>query len=99
MSYQIFNTEASLRFTSDDGFFFLLKPEIKAIKYVSEDLIKIETGSCCNCIFIYQISVSVPFADNAMELAAILNEWLRGFSMQSQSPMPGIIENSVNEVS
>jgi hypothetical protein len=99
MSYQIINTGSSLRFTSDDGFFFLLKHDIKAIKYVSDDLIKIETGFCCNGIFIYQSSVSIPFANNATELTAILSGWLKEFSKDSHSPIPDITESGVDAVS
>lgn len=79
MSYIIQNTGASLRFTSDDGFFFLMKNHIKAIQYVRDDMIKIDTSSCFNSIFIYKSQVSSPVAVTALELSTILNDWVTEF--------------------
>ena len=88
MSYNIQNTGASLRFTSDDGFFFLMKNDIKAIKYVREDMIKIDTGCCFNSIFIYQRQVSSPYAPDALSLATILNGWVTTFLQGYPDPPP-----------
>lgn len=79
MSYNIEDTGASLRFTSDDGFFFLMKNDIKAIRFVRDGMIKIDTGCCFNSIFIYQHQVSSPASGNALDLATILNQWVTVF--------------------
>lgn len=89
MAYNIQNTGASLRFTSDDGFFFLMKNDIKAIKYVREDMIKIDTGCCFNSIFIYQRQVSSPASTNAIGLANILNQWVTSFLQGYPDPHEG----------
>ena len=93
MSYNIEDTGASLRFTSDDGFFFLMKNDIKAIRFVRDDMIKIDTGSCFNSIFIYKSQVSAPSAVDALGLATILNEWVTSFLQgYPDPPPPGPIE-------
>lgn len=79
MSYIIQDTGASIRFTSSDGFFFLMKTDIKAIRFVRDDMIKIDTGCCFNSIFIYQSSVTVPVASSGLQLAGILNDWITVF--------------------
>ncbi len=88
MSYNIQNLGASLYFTStsNDGFFLLMKSDIKAIRFVRDDMIKIDTGCCFNSIFIYQHQVLSPFAMNALELTAILNQWLTTFLQGYPNP-------------
>lgn len=90
MSYNIQNTGASLRFTSDDGFFFLMKNDIRSIRFVRDDMIKIDTGCCFNSIFIYQHQVSSPCTADALQLASILNYWVTTF-LQGY-PEPGAVE-------
>ncbi len=88
MSYNIQNTGASLRFTSDDGFFFLMKNDIRAIRHVREGMIKIDTGCCFNSIFIYQHNVLSPYSDDALHLATILNQWVTEFLQGYPDPPP-----------
>ena len=82
------DTGASLRFISDGGFFFLMKNDIKAIRFVRDNMIKIDTSCCFNSIFIYQHQVSSPFAFDALELATILNGWVTSFLQGYPDPPP-----------
>jgi hypothetical protein len=92
MSYIIEDTGASIRFTGSDGFFFLMKTDIKSIRSIRDDMIKIDTGCCFTSIFIYPSSVTAPAASSALHLADILNNWitvfLNGFQ-DSDSPGEG----------
>lgn len=88
MSYIIADTGASLRFTSNDGFFYLMKHDIKNISPVRDDLLKIDTGCCFNSIFIYASQVTQPFHMDGPHLVHILNTWITTF-LQGFPPPPG----------
>lgn len=90
MSYYIEDTGASLRFTSEDGFFFLMKKDINAIRFVRDGLIMVDTGCCFNNIFIYVHQVSSPLADDAEELANTLNSWMGLPSEFPETPIPSL---------
>lgn len=88
MSYQINDTGASLRFTSGDGFFFLMKHHIKAIRYVRDNMIKVDTGCCFGSLFIHANQVTVPVNTGADNLAQILNGWITNFLQGYPDPGP-----------
>ncbi|OJW31529.1 MAG: hypothetical protein BGO54_13790 [Sphingobacteriales bacterium 46-32] len=88
MSYQINDTGASLRFTSGDGFFFVMKHHIKAIRYVRDDMIKVDTGCCFDSLFIHASQVTIPDNTGANNLADILNGWTTQFLQGYPEPGP-----------
>lgn len=79
MSYQIFDTGASMRFVSEEGFFFLMKNHVKSIQYVRDNMIRIDTGCCMHSIFLQAHHVSLPMNDGAEDLIQILNGWITTF--------------------
>ncbi|MBN8877065.1 MAG: hypothetical protein J0I32_05920 [Sphingobacteriales bacterium] len=79
MSYQIFDTGSSLRFVNDDGFFYLMKHHIRSIRYVPDNLLRIDTGCCMHSIYIQADHVTQPANWGAEDLASILNNWMTLF--------------------
>jgi hypothetical protein len=79
MSYQIYDTGSSIRFVSDDGFFFLMKHHIKSIRYVQDNILRIDTGCCMQSIYLQADHVSDPGDGGAENLANILNQWMTNF--------------------
>ncbi|MFN4313304.1 MAG: hypothetical protein ACK4E0_03350 [Chitinophagaceae bacterium] len=92
MSYQIFDTGSSIRFISDDGFFFLMKHHIRSIRYVAENMLRIDTGCCMHNIYLQADHVSEPTTFGAEHLAGILNQWVTTFLQGYPDNGPGPIE-------
>lgn len=92
MGYELFNTGASIRFVSDDGFFFLMKHHIKSIRYVRDNMIRIDTGCCMHSLYLQAHQVVYPGHDGAENLAMILNGWITGFLQHPPAPDPGQVE-------
>ncbi len=79
MSYQITDTGASIRFVNDDGFFYLMKHDIKSISAIRDELLKIETGGCLHNLFINVGHVTEPAHTGPDNLANIMNLWITEF--------------------
>jgi hypothetical protein len=79
MSYEITDTGASIRFISEEGFFYLMKHHIKSIQHVRENMVRIDTGCCLHSIFIQAKYVSIPVNFGGEHLAAVLNNWTTSF--------------------
>ncbi|NCT73992.1 MAG: hypothetical protein GXC78_05635 [Chitinophagaceae bacterium] len=95
MSYQIIDTGASIRFISDDGFFYLMKHQIKSIQTIRENIVRIDTGGgcCMHSIFIQVESVISPPISGTEQLMQLLNEWTSDFLQgYPDPPDPGPIE-------
>lgn len=76
MSYQIFNSGASIRFTHPDGQVLILKQCIRQIAVIGDGIIKIDTGQMFRTIFFRHENVSVPVSGSADALATVLNNWI-----------------------
>lgn len=92
MSYEIINTGASLRFISEEGFFFLMKHHIKSIQHIRENVIRINTGCCIHSIYINADQVSQPATGSAEQLAETLNQWTTSFLQGYPPTIPGSLE-------
>ncbi|TXJ28229.1 MAG: hypothetical protein E6Q24_05465 [Chitinophagaceae bacterium] len=81
MSYQIYDTGSSLRFVNDDGFFYLMKHHISSIRYVPDNMLRIDTGSgcCMHSIYLQADHVIQPANWGAENLANTLNQWMTNF--------------------
>lgn len=79
MSYQITDIGSSIRFNSEDGFFFLMKHHIKSIRHLRDNMICIDTGCCMHSIYLQADKVSEPSNLGAEQLAARLNNWMTTF--------------------
>jgi hypothetical protein len=76
MSYQIFNSGASIRFTDPDGEVMIYKQTIRQIAVIGDGIIKIDTGEKFRTIFFRHENVSVPVSGSAVALTSVLNNWL-----------------------
>lgn len=86
MSYEIIDTGASIRFIGDEGFFYLMKHQIKSIQQVRDNMIRIDTGCCFHSVFIQAHHVTHPETYGAEHLAQLLNAWTSEFLQGYPSP-------------
>ncbi len=88
MTYYISRTGASLRFATDGGSMFLMISEIKSIRGMGDNLIKIETGCCFSSIFINTYDVAYPPSHETQSVVATLNQWITNFLTANPNPEP-----------
>ena len=76
MSYAIFDNNNCIRFVRDQETFFLVKPSIKSISLIRDEIIKLETDLCIGSIFIRHKDVTDPITFTPIALMTYLRYWV-----------------------